>query len=118
MVYYRELPIDDAFFALAHPVRREILERLSKRDLSVAGVSEPLEVSPSAMTKHLHILERAGLLSRTKNGCVHRLHFEPEPLKKAADWLMKYQIFWSGNLDSLDNYLEQLTNIKKQDGNY
>ncbi|MBM94679.1 MAG: transcriptional regulator [Oceanospirillaceae bacterium] len=104
----REQQIDDAFFALSHPVRRQILERLSEGDASVADVSAPAGQSASQMTKHLQILERANLLSRRKQGRTHCLHFEPEALKEVMDWVSRYQQFWEVRLDSLEMYLHSL----------
>lgn len=108
----REQQIDDAFFALSHPVRRKVLERLATGDLSVTDVSAPLGETPSQMTKHLHILERAGMLSRKKEGRVHRLHIEPEPLKDIMDWVSRYQKFWNDRFDALENYLHSISEEK------
>ncbi len=108
----REQQIDEAFFALSHPVRRKILEQLSENDLSVAEVSAPLSESPSQMTKHLHILERAGMLSRQKRGRVHHLHMEPDPLKEIMDWVSRYQAFWNERFDALENYLHSISEEK------
>ena len=108
MVYYRESQIDDAFFALSHPVRRRVIERLSRGNLSVAEVSETFSESPAQMTKHLHILERAELLSREKVGRVHKLHFRREPLDEIMDWVIKNRKFWEGSFDSLEKYLHKL----------
>ena len=108
MVYYKESQMDNAFFALSHPVRRGVVERLSRGDLSVAEVSETFDESPSQMTKHLHILERAELLSRKKEGRVHRLHFQSEPLDEIMDWVIKNRKFWEESLDALEKYLHKL----------
>ncbi len=109
MVYYNDQQIDDVFIALSHPVRRAVLERLAKGDLSVSQVSAPLGESPSQMTKHLHILERSGLLKRTREGRVHRLHLEPAPLKEVMDWVSRYQKFWEQKFDALEKYLHELS---------
>lgn len=117
----REQQIDDAFFALSHPARRHILEQLSEGDLSVAEVSAPMQESPSQMTKHLQILERANMLSRRREGRVHRLHMEPEPLKEVMDWVAKYQKFWEQRLDALETYLHQISDTNASavaDGQY
>ena len=106
MVYYREEQIDDAFFALSHPVRRAVLEQLSKSDsLSVTEVSKPYGLSPAQMTKHLAILERGGLLTRSKQGRNHLLKLHPEMLKEIMQWVQRYQKFWDMRLDALDQYL-------------
>lgn len=107
MIHTRENQIDDAFFALSHPVRRGIVEKLAKGDLSVADVSCDFSESPSQITKHLHILERAGMLSREKKGRVHQLHFEPEPLEEMMVWVSRYQSFWEDRFDALENFLHK-----------
>jgi DNA-binding transcriptional ArsR family regulator len=99
--------IDQTFFALSHPVRRAVLERIVGHDLSVADAAAPFEVTPSQMTKHLHILERAGLLSREKQGRVHKLHFEPDGMREVSDWVQHHQKFWQGRLDALGDYLDR-----------
>jgi len=109
MHYVREQQIDDVFFALSHPVRRQIIEQLSERDLSVADVSEPLSETPSQMTKHIHILERAGLLSRHKEGRIHRLHMIPESLKDAMAWVARHEKFWYQKFDALEDYLHSIS---------
>lgn len=106
MVYYREKQIDDAFFALSHPVRRAVLDKLSEHDsLSVADVSKPFALSPAQMTKHLAILERGGLLKRSKHGRSHFLQLHPEVLEEIMQWVQRYQKFWDMRLDALDQYL-------------
>ena len=100
--------IDHAFIALSHPVRRALLERLVRDDLTVAEVSAPFDVTPSQMTKHLHILERADLLSREKQGRAHKLHFEPDGMKELAGWVQRHQQFWQSKLDTLGKYLDEL----------
>ena len=112
MTYTREQQIDDAFFALSHPVRRAVLEHLALEDLSVMDVSKPFNESPSQMTKHLHILERAGMLSRQKEGRVHKLHMEPAPLKEIMDWVVRYQKFWDSRFDALEDYLHTINTEK------
>ncbi len=112
MVYLREQQIDDVFFALSHPVRRAVLERLALEDLSVAETSAPFDESPSQMTKHLYILERAGMLSRKREGRVHKLHMEAKPLKEIMDWVVRYQKFWDARFDALENYLHKINEEK------
>jgi len=112
MNFVREQQIDDVFFALSHPVRRQIIEQLSESDLSVAEVSEPLGETPSQMTKHIHILERAGMLSRHKEGRTHRLHIEAAPLKDVMEWVARYEQFWSQKLDALEEYLHSISEEK------
>ncbi len=108
MNFVREQQIDDVFFALSHPVRRMVIEKLSESDLSVAEVSEPLGETPSQMTKHIHILERSGMISRHREGRTHRLHMEPEPLKDVMDWVARYEKFWNQKFDALEEYLHSI----------
>ncbi len=105
MVYYRQEQVDNAFFALSHPVRRAVLERLRQGEQSVAQVAEPLNQSPAQMTKHLAILERGGLIRRNKRGRNHYLSLEPQMLQEIMQWVEKYQKFWDQRLDALDEYL-------------
>lgn len=112
MVHAREKQIDDVFFALSHPVRRGIVDQLAKGDLSVSDVSRGFSESPSQMTKHLQLLERAGILSREKKGRVHQLHFEHEPLEEMMVWVSRYQNFWEDRFDALGNYLQKISEEK------
>lgn len=98
--------MDDAFFALSHPVRRAVLEQLSAGQLSVAEVSKPHGLSPAQMTKHLAILERGGLLNRERRGRVHQLALNPDSLKEIMAWVQRYQKFWDTRLDALERFLE------------
>ncbi len=100
--------MDKTFFALSHPVRRTILERIAMADLSVGEAAHGLAESPSQITKHLRILEQAGLLARQREGRLHRLHFEPAPLVEAMDWVARHRAFWTRRFDALDDYLNRL----------
>ncbi|MCB1890156.1 MAG: helix-turn-helix transcriptional regulator [Rhodocyclaceae bacterium] len=100
--------MDKTFFALSHPVRRTLLERLAASDLSVGEAARGLAESPSQITKHLRILEQAGLLARHREGRVHRLHFEPAPLAEAFDWVARHRDFWRTRFDALDAYLNRM----------
>jgi DNA-binding transcriptional ArsR family regulator len=99
--------LDKVFGALAEPTRRAILARLSRGDVSVCELAEPFDVSLPAISKHLRVLERAGLLTQDKQGRVRRCHLEAAPMKAAADWIERYRIFWTRQLDSLARYLEE-----------
>ena len=110
MVYLRSEKIDDAFFALSHPVRRAVLEQLAAGDMSVADVSKPHDLSPAQMTKHLAILERGGLLNRRRQGRVHQLRLEPDALKEIMDWVQRYQKFWDIRLNALGQFLDANNN--------
>jgi len=108
MVKYPEL--DTVFAALADPTRRAILERLAEGEASVTELAEPFadEMSLPAISKHLRVLETAGLIQREKQGRVHRLQLRPAPLKDAAHWLAYYRQFWDEQFDSLADYLDQV----------
>ena len=108
MVNSRQRQLDEVFFALSDPTRRQMLARLARGgDLTVAELSEPFEVSAPAVSKHLGVLERAGLLTREREGRVRRCHLVAEPLKEAAEWVETYRRFWESKLDQLADYLEQ-----------
>jgi len=107
MVYNRNEQIDDAFFALSHPIRRAILDGLSKGEQSVADAAKPLSLSPAQMTKHLAILERGGLLKRQKQGRKHNLQLKADALQEIMQWVQRYQKFWDQRLDALEHFLEQ-----------
>ena len=106
MVNY-QAALDATFSALSDPTRRAILARLAKGDLNVTDLAEPFDVSLPAVTKHLNVLQRAGLLVREKEGRVRRCQLVASPLKQAADWIERYRRFWEGQLDSLARYLEE-----------
>ncbi|QDT96458.1 ArsR/SmtB family transcription factor [Gimesia aquarii] len=107
MVNSRSQQLDETFFALSDPTRRAIIAHLADGDSTVAELSEPFSVSAPAISKHLRVLERAGLLTQERDGRARRCHLMPEPLKEAAEWVEKYQRFWEGKLDQLVKYLEQ-----------
>ena len=108
MVKYPEL--DTVFSALSDPTRRAILQRLAEGEASVTELAEPFadEMSLPAISKHLRVLETAGLIRREKQGRVHRLQLRPAPLKDAAQWLAYYRQFWDQQFDSLADYLDQV----------
>lgn len=98
--------LDTTFAALADPTRRAILARLSSGGASVTEIAEPFDMSLPAVSKHLRVLERAGMLARTRDGRVHRLRLVADPMQEAAEWIARYREFWEGALDSLADYLE------------
>ena len=93
--------------ALAHPIRRAILERLRTGDLRVTDVADPFSVSLAAASKHIRVLESAGLISRTVVGRDHVLSFEPEPLVEARDWIEASWSFWEARLGALEEQLRR-----------
>jgi DNA-binding transcriptional ArsR family regulator len=115
MVKYSSDQLDSVFMALSDPTRRAILERLAKDDVAVTELAEPFDMSLPAISKHLDVLERAGLLHREKDGRIRRCRMEHKPLQYAADWIDWYRQFWDVRLARLDNYLGKATR-KKQTG--
>ncbi|MDX6770348.1 MAG: metalloregulator ArsR/SmtB family transcription factor [Elusimicrobiota bacterium] len=107
MVNYNQRRLDLAFGALAHPIRRGILARLSTGEASVAELAKPFKVSAPAITKHMRILEDAGLLTRKKLGRTHRCRLEERRLKEAQEWLEAHRKFWNERLDALERYLKE-----------
>ena len=95
-------PIDAVFHALSHKARRDMLARLAEGELTVGELAEPLAMSLPAASKHVKVLEDAGLLRRTISGRQHLCRLEPKPLAAAHDWLSFYEAFWSDRLDALD----------------
>jgi len=98
-------PLDATFGALADPTRRAILARLALGQTSVTELARPFSMSLPAVSKHLRVLEQAGLLTREKDGRVHRCQIEAAPMRAAADWIARYREFWDERLDALDRYL-------------
>ncbi|MGB8466938.1 MAG: metalloregulator ArsR/SmtB family transcription factor [Terrimicrobiaceae bacterium] len=103
----RSRDLSATFAALADPTRRGIIERLSRSEATPGELARPLRISWPAVTKHLRVLERAGLLQRRRVGRHHVLTLEPEPMKRADDWIATYRRFWEGSFDSLADYLER-----------
>lgn len=107
MVNYSQRRLDLAFGALAHPIRRGILARLSTGEASVAELAKPFKVSAPAITRHMKILEEAGLLSRKKKGREHRCRLEQERMREAQSWIEARRKFWNDRLDALELYLKE-----------
>ena len=100
--------LSTTFAALADPTRRAILARLASGVASVTELGEPFEMSLPAVSKHLKVLERAGLIARGREAQWRPCRLEARPLKHAADWLEHYRHFWEESLDRLDEYLGEL----------
>lgn len=98
------------FAALADPTRRAILARLASGEASVTELAEPFEMSLPAVSKHLKVLERAGLIARGREAQWRPSRLEAGPLKEVADWVEKYRQFWEERFDRLDEYLQELQN--------
>jgi DNA-binding transcriptional ArsR family regulator len=96
------------FAALADPTRRAILARLASGACSVTELAQPFEMSMPAVSKHLRVLERAGLVARGREAQWRPCHLEAAPLKAVSEWAEQYRHVWEGRLDRLDSYLQQL----------
>ena len=104
------------FSALADPTRRAILARLISGEVSVTELAEPFAMSLPAVSKHLKVLERAGLITRSREAQWRPCRLEAGPLKDAADWLEHYRRFWEESFDRLDDYLDELQAKENRDG--
>lgn len=99
--------LDAALSALSHPSRRAIIKGLSGRGPTrVTDIAEPFDMSLNAVSKHLKVLEQAGLIHRTKVGRDHLISFEPKPLREVARWIHTYERFWLKHLDRLEQYFK------------
>ena len=105
--------LDRTFGALADPTRRRILEHLAHGDRCVTDLARPYSMSLPAVSKHLRVLEKAGLIRRHRNGRVHRLRLEAAPMQQAQKWIEEYRQFWEESFDRLDEYLKELQNKEK-----
>ena len=94
--------LDHVFLALGHPVRRQILIRLAQREAIVTEIAEPFDLSLNAISKHLKVLEKAGLIQREVQGREHYLRINAESLDEVSNWLSYYQAFWTGRFDAME----------------
>jgi DNA-binding transcriptional ArsR family regulator len=108
MVEYCSKVLDRTFGALADPTRRRILAQLAKGEECVTNLARPHAMSLAAVSKHLIVLEKAGLVKRRRDGRVHSLALEGKPMQEARAWLDQYRKFWEANLDQFEKYLDQL----------
>ena len=107
--------LSKTFGALADPTRRKILARLSKGAASVTELAEPFQMSMPGITKHLKVLQRAGLITRGKEAQWRPCSLEVAPLKEANHWIEQYRKFWEDRFDRLDEYLKELHKKEKED---
>jgi DNA-binding transcriptional ArsR family regulator len=107
--------ISSTFAALADPTRRAILARLALGETSVTELAAPFEMSMPAISRHLKVLEKAGLISRGREAQWRPCKLKAEPLRQAADWLEEYRQFWEESFDRLDLYLKELQKKEKDD---
>jgi DNA-binding transcriptional ArsR family regulator len=106
MVKYSSRTLSRTFAALADPTRRRILAHLARGDKCVTHLAKPHAMSLPAVSKHLRVLEKAGLLRRRRYGRVHEMQLDAKPLQEAARWVDEYRKFWQGSLNRLAEYLE------------
>ena len=118
MVQYKNLhdPLSVTFAALADPTRRAILARLATGEASVCALAEPFAMSLPAVSKHLKVLERAGLIVRSRDAQWRPCRISAGPLKDAAHWMEPYRRFWEQSFDRLDAYLNELQEKEKKHG--
>lgn len=107
--------LSKTFAALADPTRRAILSRLSSGEASVSELAKPFEMSMPAVSKHLRVLEHAGLIERGRDAQWRPSRLKAAPLRDVADWVEHYRRFWENSLDRLDDYLQQLQKEEKSD---
>ena len=110
-----EQQLDRTFAALADPTRRAILAQLARGESSVGELAEPFRMTLPAVSKHLKVLERAGLISRSRRAQLRPARLEPVALKEASDWLEAYRELWEGRLDRLDAYLRKMQEEEEND---
>jgi DNA-binding transcriptional ArsR family regulator len=103
-----EEQLSRVFAALADPTRRAILQRLAAGEATVGELASPFPISLPAVSRHLKVLEAAGLISRGRSAQWRSSRLEPEPLREAMTWIERYRIFWTGRLDQLDAHLQQM----------
>ena len=96
------------FSALADPTRRAILARLTEGEATVTELAEPFSISLPAISRHLKVLERAGLISRSRSAQWRSSTLQAEPLREAASWMERYRTFWDGSFDRLDEHLKRI----------
>jgi DNA-binding transcriptional ArsR family regulator len=106
--------LSNTFAALADPTRRAILARLAKGETSVKQLSQPFSISPPAITKHLKVLERAGLIIRSREAQRRPCRLEAAPLRDVSQWVERYRSFWEQSFDRLDNYLSNLQTTQEK----
>jgi DNA-binding transcriptional ArsR family regulator len=106
--------LDAVFGALADPTRRAILARLAEGDANVAELTAPFNVSQPAISKHLRVLESAGLISRTRKATARLSHLEADPLRQATEWLVSYREYWEESHERLDALLAALQVSNKE----
>ena len=105
--------LNDVLSAISHPTRRAIIRRLANGPARFLDIAEPFDVALNAITKHLKLLERAGLIEREKRGREVLISLRPEALRIVADWVHEYERFWTEKLDAFEGYFKQQQRSKK-----
>jgi DNA-binding transcriptional ArsR family regulator len=108
-------PLSVTFAALADPTRRAILARLAKGEATVGELAAPFEISPPAISKHLKVLQRAGLIEQGRQAQWRPCRLTPEPLRDLADWVAQYKRHWEESFDRLDEYLREIQQQEQRD---
>jgi DNA-binding transcriptional ArsR family regulator len=116
MVKHKRDALSKVLLAMGDPTRREILKKVSRGEPSVLEIAESFPISLPAISKHLKVLERAGLISRKREGRVHRFKLDARPMRDASEWIRNYERFWQVKLDSLGAYLEKTGKEGKSHG--
>jgi DNA-binding transcriptional ArsR family regulator len=107
--------LSEIFGALADPTRRAILQRLTAGDATVGDIAAPFKMSQPAVSKHLKVLEQAGLISRSRQATSRLSHLEAEPLREATEWLARYREYWEESFGRLDELLDSLQKDQSKD---
>ena len=105
-----------AFGALADPTRRAILSRLASGEASVSDLAKPFKMTLPAVSKHLKVLQRAGLVTQSREAQWRPCRLEAAPLKEVADWVERYRVYWEHSFDSLEDYLQNVQSKEKKRG--
>ena len=113
MVEHSPATLDRVFSAVSDPTRRAILATLADQPATITEIAAPFSVSLNAVSKHVMVLERAGLIRREIHGREHRCWLEPQPLREATVWLDHYRQFWNVRLDALEKYVARKAKTKK-----
>jgi DNA-binding transcriptional ArsR family regulator len=107
MVHDSATNIDLVAAAISDPTRRAIIERLARGPARISEIAEPISMSLTGFCKHVKVLERAGLVRRTRRGRDNTLELSPEPLRDVAKWILKYEPFWNSRLDRLEEFFKK-----------
>lgn len=115
VAYAQDAELDRIFGALSDAKRRAILRTLAEGEATVGELARPFDVSRQAISKHLVVLEDAGLVERTPDGRMTRCALDPEPMRDVAEWLERFRTYWEDRLESLSRYIERESSIEEQE---